>query len=424
MSEIATYDMAGRLALALGIGLLVGIERGLHTRNQSGGIRVAGVRTFALIGLLGGVWGLLGVVLGDVVLGIAFLGFTAFVLSAYHSSTKKDVDFGMTSEVAALLVFALGAMAVRGDMALAAGAGVVTAALLDAKLYLHKWVAHLKNMELDAAIKLLVISVVVLPVLPNKGFGPDEILNPFKLWWMVVLVAGLSFMGYIAIQKVGARVGGLLTGIFGGLASSTALTLGFAKLGQKTPSVTPALVGGIAASSAVMYVRVIVVVGIFNQSLLSGITVPLILMAVTSAIGSLVMFKIAGKKDTTATIEISNPCDISSALKFGLLLGVIVLAVHYARQWLGDMGVYAIAAISGIVDVDAISLSMAEQSMHGLGSQIAIGGIIIAVAVNTVVKVMFVASIAGKKMAFPLAVMSVAVILMGGIGLILNNMYI
>ena len=424
MSEIAVYDMAGRLALALGIGLLVGIERGLHTRNQSGGIRVAGVRTFALIGLLGGVWGLLGIVLGDVVLGIAFLGFTAFVLSVYHASTKKEVDFGMTSEVAALLVFTLGAVAVRGDMALAAGAGVVTAALLDAKLYLHKWVAHLKNMELDAAIKLLVISVVVLPVLPNKGFGPDEILNPFKLWWMVVLVAGLSFMGYIAIQKVGARVGGLLTGIFGGLASSTALTLGFAKLGQKTPSVISALVGGIAASSAVMYVRVIVVVGIFNQSLLSGIAVPLILMALASAIGSLVMFKIAGKKDTTATIEVSNPCDISSALKFGLLLGVIVLAVHYARQWLGDIGVYAIAAISGIADVDAISLSMAEQSMHGLGSQIAIGGIIIAVAVNTVVKVMFVASIAGKKMAFPLAVMSVAVILMGGIGLILNNMYI
>ncbi len=424
MSEIAAYDMAGRLALALGIGLLVGIERGLHTRNQSGGIRVAGVRTFALIGLLGGVWGLLGVVLGDVVLGIAFLGFTAFVLSVYHSSTKKEVDFGMTSEVAALLVFALGAMAVRGDMALAAGAGVVTAALLDAKLYLHKWVAHLKNMELDAAIKLLVISVVVLPVLPNKGFGPDEILNPFKLWWMVVLVAGISFMGYIAIQKVGPRVGGLLTGIFGGLASSTALTLGFAKLGQKSPSVVSALVGGIAASSAIMYVRVIIVVGIFNQSLLSGITVPLILMAFASAIGSLVMFKIAGKKDTTATIEVSNPCDISSALKFGLLLGVIVLAVHYARQWLGSTGVYAIAAISGIADVDAISLSMAEQSMHGLGSQIAIGGIIIAVAVNTVVKVIFVASIAGKKMAFPLAVMSVAVILMGGVGLMLNNMYI
>ena len=424
MSEIAAYDMAGRLALSLGIGLLVGIERGLHTRNQSGGIRVAGVRTFALTGLLGGVWGLLGVVLGDVVLGIAFLGFTAFVLSVYRSSTKKEADFGMTSEVAALLVFTLGAMAVRGDMALAAGAGVVTAALLDAKLYLHKWVAHLKDLELDAALKLLVISVVVLPVLPNKGFGPDEILNPFKLWWMVVLVAGLSFMGYIAMQKVGARVGGLLTGIFGGLASSTALTLGFARLGHKTPSVASALVGGIAASSAVMYVRVIVVVGIFNQSLLSGITVPLILIAVVSVIGSLVMFKIAGKKDTTATIEISNPCDISSALKFGLLLGVIVLAVYYARQWLGDTGVYAIAALSGIVDVDAISLSMAEQSMHGLSSQIAIGGIIIAVAVNTVIKVVFVASIAGKKMALPLALMSAAVILAGGIGLMLGNMYV
>ncbi len=423
MTDIDMYDSVGRLALALGIGLLVGIERGWHTREQSGGVRVAGVRTFALTGLLGGVWGLLGAVLGDVVLGMAFLGFTALVLFAYRTTAHKDNDYGMTSEIAALLVFALGAMAVRGDMALAAGAGVVTVALLDTKRYLHKWVAHLNNLELDAVIKLLIISVVVLPVLPNRGFGPDEILNPFTLWWMVVLVAGLSFVGYFAIQKVGPRAGGLLTGIFGGLASSTALTLGFAKLGQKSPSVSAALVGGIAASSAVMYVRVIIVVGFFNWSLLTDLIIPMALMALVSAAGSLVLFRIAGKKDTTTTVEIENPCDISSALKFGLLLGVIIVVAHYARQWLGEVGVYAVAAIAGLADVDAISLSMAEQAMHGLAPQVATGGIITAVAVNTVIKVVFVASIAGKKMAVPLSVLSAAVIAAGGAGLVLNSFY-
>lgn len=410
--------MVGRLALALGIGLLVGVERGRHTREQSGGMRVAGVRTFSLIGLLGGVWGLLGTILGDVVLGITFMGFAALVLFAYRATAKKDGDFGMTSEIAAMLVFALGALAVRGDMALAAGAGVVTAALLDAKLYLHKWVARLSKLELDAAIKLLIISVVVLPVLPNKGFGPDEILNPYKLWWMVVLIAGLSFVGYIAIQKVGPRVGGLLTGIFGGLASSTALTLGFARLGKKSPSVSLALVGGIAASSTVMYLRVVIIVLLFNPALVSSLLVPMVLMASASAAGAAISLRVSGQKDTMETIEVDNPCDIGSAIKFGILLVIILLLVHYAQTWLGDAGVYAVAAISGLVDVDAISLSMAEQALHNLSVHVAATAIIAAVGVNTLIKVVFVGVIAGKKMAIPLSLLSVAVISAGSIGLL------
>lgn len=422
MEILASYNMVGRLALALGIGLLIGVERAAHTREQSGGIRVAGVRTYALTGLLGGVWGLLGTILGDVVLGIAFMGFAALVLFAYWTTAKKDADFGMTSEIAALLVFSLGALAVRGDMALAAGAGVVTAAMLDAKLYLHKWVARLSELELDAAIKLLIISVVVLPVLPNKGFGPEEILNPFKLWWMVVLIAGLSFIGYIAIQKVGPRVGGLLTGIFGGLASSTALTLGFAKLGKKSPSVAIALVGGIAASSTVMYLRVVVIVALFNPSLVSGLIVPIVLMALTSATGAFIAFRMASQKDTMETIEVENPCDIVSAIKFGLLLVIVLLLVHYAKTWLGDVGVYAVAALSGLADVDAISLSMAEQALGTISVPVATTAIISAVGVNTLSKVVFVGIIAGKKMAAPLSLLSALVIMAGGIGLVL--MYI
>jgi len=410
--------MVGRLALALGIGLLVGVERGRHTREQSGGIRVAGVRTFALIGLLGGVWGLLGTILGDVVLGIAFMGLSALVLFAYRATAKKDGDFGMTSEIASMLVFALGALAVRGDMALAAGAGVAIAALLDAKLYLHKWVARLSELELDAAIKLLIISVVVLPVLPNKGFGPDQILNPYKIWWMVVLIAGISFIGYIAIQKVGPRVGGLLTGIFGGLASSTALTLGFARLGKKSPSVSMALVGGIAASNTVMYLRVVVIVSLFNPSLVSGLLVPMVLMASASAVGAVFALRASGQKDTLETIEVDNPCDVGSAIKFGVLLVIILLLVHYAQAWLGDAGIYAIAAISGLVDVDPISLSMAERSLHGLAVPVATTAIIAAVGVNTLIKVVFVGMIAGKKMVTPLSLLSVAVISAGGIGLL------
>lgn len=421
MEELTGYENAARLALALGIGLLVGIERGWHTRDQSGGVRVAGVRTYALSGLLGGVWGFLGAELGDVVLGIAFLGFAALVILAYRTTARKEGDYGLTSEIAVLLVFALGVMAVRGDMALAAGAGVVTVALLDAKRYLHTWVRHLNALELDGAIKLLVISVVVLPVLPNKGFGPDEVLNPYKLWWMVVLIAGLSFMGYIAIRKIGERVGVLLTGVFGGLASSTAVTLGFARLGKKTPAASLSLVGGIAASSTIMYVRVVIVVGLFNASLLSGLTLPMLLMALTSAAASVVLFQMAGRKATSAAIEIDNPCDISMAVKFSVLLGAVMLASHYMRLWLGSAGVYALAALSGLADVDAISLSMAEQAQQGFDSRSAITAIVIAVAVNSLVKVAFVGFAAGRKMLLPMAAVTAAAVVAGAIGLIVNG---
>lgn len=410
---MSNQEVLGRLALALGIGLLVGIERGWHTRKASGGLRAAGVRTFALSGLLGGFCGLLTARFGVVALGVSLGAFAALLVLSYIYSTRLSRDLGLTSEVAALLVFILGVYAVLGDMALAAAGGVVTVALLDAKRYLHRWVRHLNKLELDGAIKLLLISVVVLPVMPDQGFGPGEVLNPYRMWWMVVLVAGLSFSGYIAMRIAGPRLGGVVTGFFGGLASSTALTVGAARLAHKNPRLIPMLNGAIVIASAVMYIRILVIVSFFNRALALQLAPTLGAMSLFCVIGTALLLYKSRQADSPASIDIDNPCDISIAVKFALLLAVVALLAHYARIHFGNSGLYALGAISGLVDVDAISLSLAEMTKTGLTENLAANAIIIATVVNTLVKTVITGFLAGPKMALPLLALLVAALTVG-----------
>lgn len=419
MIELLPHEIAARLALALGIGLVIGIERGWHSRDQSGGLRVAGVRTYALTGLLGGVWGVLSTIIGEVVLGFAFLGFTLLVLLAYRTTAKRGKDYGLTSEVAALLVFALGAYAVLGDMTIAGSTGVALVALLNVKRRLHTWIQNINRLELDGAILLLVITVVVLPVLPNQGFGPGGVLNPFKMWLMVVFISALSFVGYIAIRKLGTSLGTLTTSLLGGLASSTAVTLSLARMGQKSPRMAPILAAGIGVSSAVMFLRVLLVVGTFNPVLIPTLAWPLCLMSGVSALGAGLLHWRHRAINTDAQPELPNPSDLGTAIQFGLLLGAVALMAHYAKAWIGDAGIYAVAAASGLADVDAVTLNMAQLAGNELSLAAASNAIIIAVAVNTAVKFVIVWAIAGPALGIRLAVLSGAALIAGGLGLLI-----
>ena len=187
---MTTIELFQRLGLALAIGLLMGLERGWEGRDEPEGMRVAGIRTFALIGLAGGAWGVLGLQFGGSVPAAAVLAFAALIVAAHIVRLRANPDVGITTEVAELVAFALALMAVVGDMAAASAAAVVATALLNAKEALHTWVGHLNRLEMGAAIRLLLISVVMLPLLPDQGYGPDEILNPFTLWLLVVMVGG------------------------------------------------------------------------------------------------------------------------------------------------------------------------------------------------------------------------------------------
>lgn len=377
-----------RLALALAIGLLFGLERGWHERGQSEGERVAGVRTFALTGLLGGIAAWLALLTSPVVLAAALFGLGALVAVSYWVQLSAAEDSGLTTEVALLLAFALGAASVLGNMVPAAAVAVVAALLLTMKARLHRWIAQIDRLELDAVFKLGLISVVVLPVLPNEGFGPGGTLNPYELWWAVVVVAGLSFSGYLGIRLAGAGLGIVMTGVFGGLASSTSTSLVLARLARAHPALSAVSAAAIVVAGSITFMRILVLVAIFQPVLVAPLALPMGVMASTGMVGAALIHLVAngGEQAGQEVPELSNPLELTAAVLFGAVLAVVLLGIHYLRDWLGTTGVYAAAAVSGLTDVDALTISISRLVEQELSFENGTLAVFIAVSVNTVVK--------------------------------------
>lgn len=398
-----------RLALALAIGLLLGLERGWHARREAEGDRVAGLRTFALSGLLGGVCGWLAQHAGPIVLGLAFMALTILVATSYWVQNRKpdEDDLGLTTEIALLLAFALGAAALLGDTSAAAAAAVAGTALLSLKETLHGWLSRIGRSELFALLQLAVISVIVLPVLPRRGFGPGEILNPYEIWWAVVLVAGISFLGYIAMRVAGPRVGAMITGLFGGLASSTSTTIALSRLVRGDHRLGPTLAVGAVLAGSVTFLRVLVLGMAFSPALLPALLPPLGIMAAVGFIGAGLLALTAGRKlEAEPRLDgLKNPMALGTALSFGAVLVIILLATHYLSLWFGEGGVYAVAAMSGLSDVDALTISVARLSREDLAISVAAKAIFLAVSVNTIVKAAIAIFVGGTQ--FGLRVLAV-----------------
>lgn len=373
-----------QLSLALAVGLLIGVERGWQERGSKEGNHVAGLRTFGLIGLLGGIWGILSSKFGEVSIGFSFLAMTALLISAYILNRSKSDDRGITSLVAALIAFSLGVMSVKGFENIAVASAVVTASLLSLKNRLHHWVGTLEQHEIHAALKLLLISVVLLPVLPNQGYGPWQALNPYLLWWMVVLIATLSFAGYFSIKMAGARQGIMITSMLGGVVSSTALTLYLSRLSSEK-KLQRIIAAGVLVAAATMFPRVMIEVAVVNPELLKVLWLPMSGMMLVSYSYAYLLWR---KNGGTNKFEYKpkNPFELGSAIRFGLLLAVIMLSAMAIRFWFGDAGLYVLSAISGIIDVDAITLSIAKMTTQDLPLEVGGKAIILAVLINTLVK--------------------------------------
>ena len=289
-------EILSRLGLALSIGLLFGLERGWHGRDASEGARIAGIRTFALTGVLGGIAAWLASLTSPVVLGGAFVALGLLVAVSTWTRLKAQGDIGLTSEMALFLVFALGAVSVLGNIVPAAAVAVVAALLLTMKARLHRWIAQIDRLELDAVFKLGLISVVVLPLLPNEGFGPGQTLNPYELWWAVVVVAGLSFLGYLGVRLAGPNLGILMTGTFGGLASSTSTSLVLARLARRHPALGQVAAAGIVVAGSITFLRILVLVRIFEPALLVPLAPPMVVMAATGLAGAALIHVMARRK--------------------------------------------------------------------------------------------------------------------------------
>ena len=416
MDEVELFK---RLGLALAIGLLLGLERGWQARLLPEGTRVAGIRTYSLMGLLGGLWGLLSLEAGELPMAIAFAAFAGLVITAHAMHVRTNPgEQGMTSQVAELVTFCLGALAVRGHMSAAAAGAVVTLTLLSFKESLHLFVARLASVELQAVVKLLLISVVMLPVLPNQGFGPGEALNPYKMWWVVVMIAGISFVGYVAIKVAGARIGTLLTGFFGGLASSTALTLNFAKLGRGTPELQRLLAAGVVVAAGTMFLRILLIVVLLSPPMLPSLSLPMLIMAGACYAGAVALWFDRDNAGLSGNTPLSNPFELGTAIKFASFLAVIMVAAKLLEQSYGSQGVYALAAVSGLADVDAISVSMARMANGGTALSVAATAVVIAAFVNTVVKGGMVVALCGGAMAWRVSVVFAVALAAGGAALV------
>ncbi len=376
-----------RLGFALAVGLLIGLERGWRKREQAEGERVAGLRTYALISLLGGIWALLAVQIGMLLLGFGFLGLVLIGIAAYYQRIREQDDIGITSLIAMLLAFLLGALCGIGQTQVAAPAAVVVTLLLSVKPALHRFLRRLERSELYAVLKMLLISVVILPVLPDRPLGPWDALNPYQIWWMVVLIAGISFVGYFAMKIAGPRQGALITGLFGGLASSTAVSLHLSRLNREQPSWVDATAAGILAACATMFPRMTAIAWIFNPALGRQLLLPVVLITAGVYLAAGLFWqrsKTASARAPAPTLH--NPFDLRSALQFGLLLSLILLLSQLMVQRFGDSGLYMLAAASGIADVDAITLSIARMDPQHLAANTAAAAILLAAVVNSLIK--------------------------------------
>ncbi|MDR8394394.1 MgtC/SapB family protein [Aliifodinibius sp. S!AR15-10] len=378
------------LFAALGVGLLIGIERGWTGREEDEGDRVAGIRTFSLVGLLGGLSAVMTNYVTPWILAAILLALSALVITSYAVETvvHKNKDLGITTEIALILTFLLGAWATFGYRIYALGAAVLVMGLLSIKPVLHRWLRMIEVKEIYAGIKLLLISVVFLPLLPNRGYGPWEALNPYWIWWMVVLISGLSFIGYIFIKYKGERLGTILTSVTGGLASSTAVTLSLAQFAREQKQVVSNIfIAGVLIASSIMFIRVAIEVTVVNAELLHPLWIPLTTMLVLTVGGGTWLWK--RHRDSTndpLNLELENPLQLKTAIQFGVLLGVILLLATAMEKWYGDEGIYLLALFSGLMDVDAITLSLSRMAQNGTSPQVAIIGIVIAVVSNTFVK--------------------------------------
>lgn len=386
--EPATFDLLVRLGLALGVGLVVGVERGWRQRDEPAGGRTAGVRTFALIGFLGGLSGAISLAAGTPLPWIACLVLLTAVFAVFslREGLAED-DFSVTNVVTAMTVFLLGVLAVQGDIRLAAAGGVVTAALLASREHLHRAVSRLSWMELRSALLLLAMTVVVLPLLPDRPIDPLGALNPSELWLLMILTAGVSYAGYVALKIAGPEKGPPLAGLAGGLASSTATTLAMSRLSRKVDD-TRGLAAGVSFAAMVSVLRATGLALIVQPALAPMLMPPACAAAIVLGGGGAVSL-VGRRSDGSPQEDLGVPFELRTVFGFGVLLAIVMFVGAWIAREAGSAGAYAFSAVSGFVDVDAITLSMARSVTLGSTPSVAGAAILIALASNAVQRVVF-----------------------------------
>lgn len=405
MEELESF---GSVAVALAVGLLVGIERQqsyVHAGGQ--GPFLGGIRTLPLVALAGCLAALVSRVLGPWLVVAGFISVAGLVAISYADDVRRDRERGLTSEVLFLLTFLLGAIAgAPGVVAsfqhratLTIACGVIITLLLSAKPRLHAFVRATSPDDVLAAVKFSIVAFIVLPLLPDRAMGPLQAVNPFRVGLMIALIAAVSFVAYVAVRVLGSRRGIAITALVGGLVSSTAVTLTFAHRARNHPSLAPACALAVIVASSIMFMRMLILVAFVSTSLAPMLAIPLLAMAGAGAVVAFILQRTLRDQPVDSSVNVTNPFELGAALKFGLLFGVVVVAVRATRFYFGDHGLFVAGALAGTTDVDAITLSTSQLVREGLDPSAAVTTILLAAVSNSLVKASMAGLIGGRDLA-------------------------
>lgn len=379
--EPTTLELFQRFGLAILLGALMGLER------ERSGARIAGMRTFPLIALLGAICGFLAELSGSLwIVAAGFLAVTTLTVTGNLLQARRRPDPGITTEIAILVAFGVGAFVHYGQAYLAVAIALAATAILYFKPHLHAFSRKVEQRDLYAVFQFGLVTFIILPVLPDANYGPFDALNPRHIWLMVVLISGISLAGYIVLKGVGKRWGGPVLGLLGGIVSSTATTLAFGRHAGKNPGFSRTAAVVVILASAVLMVRVTVEVAVVHPPLLRQLGLPVLGMMLAGLAAAAVAWS-CSRQEEAVVPETRNPAELTRAITFGLLYGLVLLAVSAGKHYLGSEGVYLVSLISGLTDLDAITLSSARLVSTGvLEPQQARTAIILAILANLAFK--------------------------------------
>lgn len=417
MDFVQSLEPWWRFGAALLIGALIGLEREF-VQQSTGEADFAGIRTFSLLSLAGAVAAYLTDRFGILLFLAVYLGMALLIWATYLGDIyRKKEQEGITTEVVALVVPLLGAMVIWDEFVVAGALAVITALILAVKAPLHRLAKRMKAEDLRATLEFALITAVILPILPNETVGPFNVINPFQVWLLVVLVSGISFLGYILIKLRGSEQGVGITGLLGGLVSSTATTVSFAGRSVETPQLSKVLLLGILLASGVMFPRIVVETAVVYPPLVKLVWVPLAVMLIVSIV--LVIYLHTRQRDQVVDdgeeVKLSNPLRLTTAITFAVAFALALLLVRAANEYFGDTGVYLTSVLAGIVDVDAITLTASElASSSQIEPDVAATAIILAALVNTTAKAVFAISLGSKELRKRVLI-SFAIVILAGI---------
>ena len=399
-----------KFLISFAIGALIGTER---ERKQFQTKEFAGIRTFMLIAVFGTASAFLSTFYPNFII-IAFLGMAVMVGLSYMVTTRENGDIGITTEVTALLTFILGALCFTDEgVQIVPILAIVITTLLAVKPYLHTFARKISQKEIINTLKFLIIAFVILPLLPDQTCGPLNVLNPYQIWLIVVFISGISFAGYILMKFIGTEKGISATGIIGGLVSSTAVTTAMAARVKESDFIMRAAVFATVVASSMMFLRVLFEVSVINPNLISLLAAPMLSMGVLGTILGLLAWKTTEVREVGENLKLKNPFSLRPALIFGLLFLIILFVSKIADIYFGSSGLYIASVISGVADVDAITISMAILARDTISPDVAVTAITLAAISNTVIKFLIAMFFGTRKFGYIIGVIFAVIISVG-----------